>query len=282
MIIWLASYPKSGNTWLRSLLSSYYFSEDGNFDFNLLKEIDSYPSAFYFKKYKDNFSSPVSTSKYWIAEQENINKDKKTRFFKTHNAMVKINGHSFTDKSNTLGAIHIVRDPRNIITSLANHYSIEKEEAFDFMITENKGIIQKVEDRYLGFNAICSWNFHEKSWSDCKQFPVMTIKYEDLQNQILKTFEKVIAFISGLTNSKESFNFDKAKRTIQSCSFKNLSKLEDEKGFDEAVINKRNNNKVKFFNLGIDSRYQNLLTKDLIDKANLKFRDNLIKYGYEL
>ena len=281
MIIWLASYPKSGNTWLRSLLASYYFSDDGIFDFDLLKKIDAYPSVAYFKKYKDNFSNPVSTSRYWISEQENINKDNKLRFFKTHNAMVKINGNSFTNENNTLAAIHIVRDPRNVITSIANHFLISQEEAYDFLITENKGIIQKINNRYLGFNALCSWKFHEKSWSECNKFPVLTIKYEELQKEVLKTFEKVINFILNITKSKNSFNLDKAKKSIESCDFEKLSKLESEKGFDEAVINQANNKKIKFFNLGIKNNFQNLLKKELIDKANISFRDQLKKYQYE-
>ena len=281
MIIWLASYPKSGNTWLRSLLASYFFSDDGTFDFDLLKKIDAYPSVAYFKKYKDNFSDPASTSRYWISEQENINKDNKLRFFKTHNAMVKINGNSFTNENNTLAAIHIVRDPRNVITSIANHFLISQEEAFDFLITENKGIIQKVNNRYLGFNALCSWKFHEKSWSECNKFPVLTIKYEDFQKEVLKTFEKVINFISNVTKSKNSFNLDKAKKSIESCNFDKLSKLENEKGFDEAVMNQANNKKIKFFNLGIKNNFQNLLKKELIDKANISFRDQLKKYKYE-
>ena len=281
MIIWLASYPKSGNTWLRSLLASYYFSDDGIFDFDLLKKIDAYPSVAYFKKYKDNFSNPVSTSRYWISEQENINKDNKLRFFKTHNAMVKINGNSFTNENNTLAAIHIVRDPRNVITSIANHFLISQEEAFDFLMTENKGIIQKINNRYLGFNALCSWKFHEKSWSECNKFPVLTIKYEDLQKEVLKTFEKVINFILNITKSKNSFNLDKAKKSIESCDFEKLSKLESEKGFDEAVMNQANNKKIKFFNLGIKNNFQNLLKKELIDKANISFRDQLKKYQYE-
>ena len=281
MIIWLASYPKSGNTWLRSLLASYYFSDDGTFDFDLLKKIDAYPSVAYFKKYKDNFSNPVSTSRYWISEQENINKDNKLRFFKTHNAMVKINGNSFTNENNTLAAIHIVRDPRNVITSIANHFLISQEEAYDFLITENKGIIQKINNRYLGFNALCSWKFHEKSWSECNKFPVLTIKYEDLQKEVLKTFEKVINFILNITKSKNSFNLDKAKKSIESCDFEKLSKLESEKGFDEAVMNQANNKKIKFFNLGIKNNFQNLLKKELIDKANISFRDQLKKYQYE-
>ena len=281
MIIWLASYPKSGNTWLRSLLASYYFSDDGTFDFDLLKKIDAYPSVAYFKKYKDNFSNPVSTSRYWISEQENINKDNKLRFFKTHNAMVKINGNSFTNENNTLAAIHIVRDPRNVITSIANHFLISQEEAFDFLMTENKGIIQKINNRYLGFNALCSWKFHEKSWSECNKFPVLTIKYEDFQKEVLKTFEKVINFILHITKSKNSFNLDKAKKSIESCDFEKLSKLENENGFDEAVINQANNKKIKFFNLGIKNNFQNLLKKELIDKANISFRDQLKKYKYE-
>ena len=281
MIIWLASYPKSGNTWLRSLLASYFFSDDGTFDFDLLKKIDAYPSVAYFKKYKDNFSDPDSTSRYWISEQENINKDNKVRFFKTHNAMVKINGNSFTNENNTLAAIHIVRDPRNVITSIANHFLISQEEAFDFLITENKGLIQKVNNRYLGFNALCSWKLHEKSWSECNKFPVLTIKYEDFQKEVLKTFEKVINFISNVTKSKNSFNLDKAKKSVESCNFEKLSKLENEKGFDEAVMNQANNKKIKFFNLGIKNNFQNLLKKELIDKANISFRDQLKKYKYE-
>ena len=58
MIIWLASYPKSGNTWLRSLLATYFFSNDGEFNFELLNKIDAYPGSRYFEKYDDSFSTP--------------------------------------------------------------------------------------------------------------------------------------------------------------------------------------------------------------------------------
>ena len=60
MIIWLASYPKSGNTWLRSLIANYYFSETGDFNFELLEKIDSFPSNKYFRKYLDKFKTKVS------------------------------------------------------------------------------------------------------------------------------------------------------------------------------------------------------------------------------
>ena len=143
MIIWLSSYPKSGNTWLRSLLASYYFSKEGDFNFNLLKYIDQFPSYNYFKNYDKTFLNPTDTAEFWIEEQKKINSNNKIKFFKTHNALCKINNYSFTDSKNTLAAIYIIRDPRNVITSLANHYEINADQAFEFMTTDQKGITQK-------------------------------------------------------------------------------------------------------------------------------------------
>ena len=61
-----------------------------------------------------------------LKEQEKINQSSNITFLKTHNAVCKINGNRFTNSENTLGAIYIVRDPRNVITSLAHHYQISK------------------------------------------------------------------------------------------------------------------------------------------------------------
>ena len=281
MIIWLSSYPKSGNTWLRSLLSSYFFTNDGSFNFNILKNIDQFPSAPYFSKYKDLFLKPESTSKFWIKEQININKDKKLRFFKTHNAMCKIDGNSFTDINNTLGAIYIVRDPRKIVSSLSNHYQISTKEAFEFMNTEKKAIIQKIENRYLGFNALFTWQFHVNSWTSCKKFPVLTIKYEELENETFSTFKKVFEFIKRISKMNISFDKDKAKKTIKSCQFERMQNLESKNGFSEAMSNKKTNEKIKFFNLGNKNKYQDLLDKDLINLINLKYQKQLKNFFYE-
>ena len=280
MIIWIASYPKSGNTWLRSLLSTYYFTKDGNFNFQILNNIKSFPSSSYFEKYSDNFSEPESTAKYWISEQRSINLDKRIKFLKTHNALCKIDGHSFTDENNSIGAIHIVRDPRNVLTSLSNHYQIKKSDALEFMLQERKAIVEKKDNRYLGFNPLFSWSIHEKSWSECNKFPVLTIRYEDLQLETFVTFKKVISFISKLTNKKNSFKREKAKKTISSCEFNKLKKLENEVGFNESISSKLTGEKIKFFNLGKDNDYKKLLEKDLIEKMNFLFKEQIKKYEY--
>ena len=281
MIIWLASYPKSGNTWLRSLLASYYFSKDGDFNFSLLKNIDQFPSYDHFKNYNKIFTNPTDTTEFWLEEQEKINSDNKIKLFKTHNALCKINGNSFTNSKNTLGAIYVVRDPRNVITSLANHYEINLDQAFEFMTTEQKGIIQKKGNSYVGFVALFSWIFHQASWINNKLFPTLVIRYEDLQNETFVTFSKVINFIDNLSKSKHHFNTEKAKKSIQSCDFEKLKKLEINEGFNESPISKKDNSRINFFKLGKDNNYKKLLNKDLITKMNLKFKDEIKKYNYE-
>lgn len=281
MIIWIASYPKSGNTWLRSLISSYFFTDDGFFDFKLLKNIPSYPSPPFFEKYPDKFDKPEATAKYWIPEQERINKNNnKLIFLKTHNALCKINGYSFTDTKNSLGAVHIIRDPRNVISSISNHYQIDLDEALKFMKTPNKAIFVKKDERYLGFNALFSWSSNNKSWSECQKFPILTIKYEDLERETFETFKKVFEFIKKVSKLKEDFNQKKAEMAIKNCNFEKLQKLEKEKGFYEAVSKKNSSEKIKFFNLGNNNNYKDLLNRNLIDEINLFYKDELKKYNY--
>ena len=160
MIIWIASYPKSGNTWLRSLLASYFYSKNGEFDFKLLEKIKLFPRVEDFMNDKDEYKTLESTSNNWINKQTEINKDRKIKFLKTHNAICKINGNSFTDSKNSLGGIYIVRDPRNVITSLANHYQIDINEALEFMHNDKRYIYKKVGTRYLAFSPLFSWSQH--------------------------------------------------------------------------------------------------------------------------
>ena len=281
MIIWIASYPKSGNTWLRALLASYYFTNEGSFSLSLLDKIDAFPSDKFFKEYNDQFSKVEDTCKYWLKEQEKINKKNKITFLKTHSAICKINGNSFTNKENSIGAIYIVRDPRNVITSISNHYQISIEDAFQFMKDEKRGIINKKDGRYLGFQAVWSWSINQKTWVENNLFPVLVIKYEDLLNETYNTFRKVIEFINKISNSSKTFNKSKGKNSIKNTSFEKLQRMENDHGFAEAMNKKGTNKKIKFFNLGQKNNYKNLLSQDLIIKMNEFYKEELIKFNYE-
>ena len=281
MIIWIASYPKSGNTWLRALMSSYYYTNDGNFKFDLLENIDSFPSEKYFKNYPDKFLNPEDTSKYWIAEQTKINKKNKMTFLKTHMAICKVSDNSFTNEQNSLAGIYIIRDPRNVITSLSNHYQLSLDKAYEFMKNEKQAIYVKKNDRYLGFQLLWSWSTNLKSWIENKRFPILVIKYEDLMDQTFVTFKKVIDFINNITQNKVSFNKERAKNSIKNTSFRNLQKLEKEHGFAEALKEKGSEKKIKFFNLGQENNYKKLLPADLINEMNKYYKKELVQFNYE-
>ena len=83
MIFWIASYPKSGNTWVRSMISSYYYSNNGVFNQKLLSKIGQFPQEKYFYDYEYDKTKVGDNSRFWIKAQEKINKDKELKFFKT-------------------------------------------------------------------------------------------------------------------------------------------------------------------------------------------------------
>ena len=79
MIIWLSSYPKSGNTWVRSLISSILYSEDGTHTFNNMNKIKQYPLRDQFKNLISNFHDINQIKKNWILSQDEINLDHKIK-----------------------------------------------------------------------------------------------------------------------------------------------------------------------------------------------------------
>lgn len=281
MIIWLASYPKSGNTWLRALLSSYFFSDTNEFNFKLLGKIDSFPSVRYFSNFNDNFLNSTDTAKYWIKAQSIINKQKKgIKFFKTHSALYKINNYSFTNEENSLGAIQIVRDPRNVITSICNHYQLTYDDALTFMKNKKKAIYSKTNGRYLAFQPILSWSLNYKSWSKNENIKTLLIKYENLEQETFLTFKNILIFIKKITNSELLIDDLKIKKCIKNCSFETLEKLEKENGFNEAPKKKNSQERLKFFNLGKKNRWKDILEKNISDEIEKEFNKEMIELGY--
>lgn len=282
MIFWIASYPKSGNTWIRSLLSAYYFSEKGFFEEKLLTKIDQFPQKKYFKNFEFDKTKVDSTSKFWIKAQDKLNEDKKFKFFKTHNILGSINGNQFTNKNNSIGAIYIIRDPRNIITSLKNHYEITNENALNFMMNENKFIYDSnINNDYSEFQFIGSWQKNYKSWIYQKNFPVKVIKYEDLHDKTFEVFKELIKFIDNIIRNKNKFNKKKAINSIKSSSFEKLKNLEERKGFSESVLSKDKNKKISFFYLGPKNNWKDIFTTNYQKKINMIFNSNLKELDYK-
>ena len=284
MIFWIASYPKSGNTWLRSLISAYYYSDDGIFNDSLLKQIDQFPTTRYFSSFEYDNKKVGNTCKFWIPAQKKINADKKLRFFKTHNVFGKLNDYDFTNSENSIGCLYVIRDPRNIFTSIKNHYQLDDDQAIKW-ITSEKNFIYDVhnfdECGYSDFQFISSWNMNYKSWKIQKKIPIKFIKYEDMVDQTYAIFFDVIKFINKTTNNGEKINKTKLKNVLKSTSFEVLKKTEIDKGFTEAVPTRENKNKkIPFFNLGPKNDWKKILDEDLKVKLDKIFEKELKELHY--
>ena len=279
MIIWIASYPKSGNTWLRSIISALVYSKDGIFTFDKLSKIDQFPEKKFFKDLVKNFRDFDEIKKNWIAAQDKINLDEKIKFFKTHQGNFKIGNDHFTNNQNTQAVIYIVRDPRNLVTSISNHYSLSLNEACKFLTSpELMGNGKSWEEKEDGiFNFLGKWNDHYKSWTNNTK-NLLLLRYEDLINEPKKELEKIIFFLNKYVNFDT--NDIKIDNILESTNFKNLKKMEQEGSFTENVIKKETGSNVNFFNLGPKNIWQNSLDKKIIKKIEDNFKDEMKEIGY--
>ncbi len=282
MIIWLSSYPKNGNTWLRALISAYYYSDDGLFlgDRNL-QNIQQFPVKKSLEGFNFDPSKPGESAKYWIPAQEKLNMDKKLRFLKTHSALVKLGQNDFTNKKNTLGCIYIVRDPRNVLDSMSRHFQIDHDKALSVMQDEKNFTydFKKIND-YSDYQFISSWEKNYQSWKNNRLIPIKFLKYEDLLKETFFVFKEVVEFIDMLINNKSGFNREKAKNAVKSTSFENLKKIEENNGFSESIIARKDKKKIPFFHLGPKNEWQKNFDNKFIEKINNIFQKNLDELNY--
>ena len=282
MIIWLASYPKSGNTYVRAFLSAYYFSENGQFDFSQISNIDQFPHE---KFFKEKVNSISEASKQWLPIQKEINKDKKIRFFKTHSFLGNYQNNEFTSPETTLGAVYIVRDPRNVLTSLKNHYSFDDDKALE-MITDKSRSLMSNNGSHASLNFISSWAENYISWFKDGRFRRLFIKYEDLITNKYETFRDIIVFTNTLMNKVEGVNKSKLQKAIETTNFNVLKKKEISETFDGSESTFKNwrkfhsENKNLFFNLGPENDWKRILEKKISSQIENSFDQEMKRLGY--
>tara|TARA_B100002051_G_scaffold112239_1_gene106837 strand:+ start:1033 stop:1866 length:834 start_codon:yes stop_codon:yes gene_type:complete len=276
MIIWLASYPKSGNTWVRYFLKSYFNSPDKKL--TLKREINdnfhsiTFPDIVLLNEMKIDYLNFHNITKNWIPMQDYINLNNKTNFLKTHNAMCTINNHPFTNTNNTLGAIYIVRDPRDVVASYAHHNNVSHEEIVESMINSQHGEYPEEKGKHFFISITGSWSDHYNSWKTYKGRKIIIIKYEDLVLKTNETFSKIIKYLNDI--NKTVFDEKKIKFSIEQTNFQNLRKLEEKEGFAE---------KGKggfFFRKGKIGSWKDELNKDLVKIIEEKFRKEMLELEY--
>ena len=297
-IFWLSSYPKSGNTLLRSILIPLFFTNDGIFDLKMISKIVQfeeeklvYENRNIFKNDLEKIKNLNVFYKYIIELQKknilNFNEDFK--FFKSHSGNFGIAGHNFTKEENIRGYIYLVRDPRDVCISWSKHMGITIDESITFMTNDFASLRWNdssknpdfFNDKIQPAQLLSSWDKHVISWVDVKwTVPRLIIKYEDLVYKKKLVLDNIISFFQ----TNYGFKFDnldiKKLNIIKSTSFNKLKKEEKVSGFKE----KSNKNNNGFFSVGEKNQWEKMLSKKQIDRINnnTSFRKIMNRFNYEI
>lgn len=234
-IYWLASYPKSGNTWFRIVLS------------NLLNKTEEMTNL-------DNINTgAIASSRAWIDNVLGFNSASLTHqeldsllpdvytyqhqhatdigYHKIHNA------YTYLDKQNKIplipasschGVIYIIRNPLDVAISLANHNSCSVDAAINMMGAQQHAYSGSIiEQAHQIRHRLCSWSEHVESWQNAPKLNLLTIRYEDMKTDPLDTFSRAMRFLT------ISFTEDAIRRAIDNASMEKLKHIEKTKGFKE-------------------------------------------------
>ena len=229
MIIWLASYPNSGNDFLRSLLSSYIFSKDGSYNEDVIQNIDEFPNNSLFEKLGIDTNNVDEMNKNYINSQKILNKKDSIMFLKTFSCFVHTDKFKFTDRHNTLGVIYIVRDPRNIVFPFSQSFHLSEDQSLQNLLI--KTYLGKESQSYCT-TYLSSWKDHYNSWKVFTRFnKYLLVKYEDLMKDTEKTFLNILKFIAHLGRVKFTLDETKFKNALKTTELKKLNENDSKKPY---------------------------------------------------
>jgi hypothetical protein len=238
-LIWLASYPKSGNTWLRAFLSNLTFQEDKAIDINNMTPKFRANDKVLIEKYADIEPSELTDEELLslrpkVYAQHSINSPN-FPFIKIHDAYFMTNEQEPIVPSNfTFAVVYLIRNPLDIAASLAHHQQKPIDEIIDFM-ADDHAVINKEKSYYHSQTPeiLLSWSKHVESWVN-SGLNILVVRYEDMHEKTFETFSKISKFL------KLDFLDSDIQRAIEFSDFQNLKEQEAKNGFIDKNMNAPN------------------------------------------
>lgn len=286
--IWLASYPKSGNTWMRILTANLSVSHDQPVDINDL------PSGGASARFAFDYIVLIDSGLLAHDEIDNLRprayatvaRDRfeegsrrldapPARFVKVHDAytMNAAGEPLLAGAQGAHGAIVIVRDPRDIAPSLANHSNISIDEAIAWMNDDNMAYCKATNRLHTQLRQkLHGWSAHVASWLDQRDIPIHLVRYEDLHNDTAGVLRRILAFV-GFSAPDEALS-----RAVAFSAFDRLQQKERQSGFVEAP----RSNGIKFFRRGEVGSWRNELTPRQVASIESHHERMMLRLGYEL
>lgn len=290
-IFWISSYPKSGNTLVRAILTGLFFSDDGKVEFEDMRHIGLFETTRRLNFIKSinkndfyNLGDLKILSKYWQKIQ--INQELKIAsgfgFLKTHSCLVSIKNNYFTNSNITKGYIYVIRDPRDLSISWAKHSNYSIDQSIDFLCNNlsvlkwiNKSKYSMMPKNIYPLQFVSSWNEHVKSWTENDiKVPKLILKYEDLIASKEIIVRQIIEFFNEKFGIKINNIESKLKNILKTTSFNHMKNTETKNGFDEAMP------WTNFFREGKKDQWKDVLNKQQQSKITKAFEEHMNKFNY--
>ena len=271
-IVWLASFPRSGNTWLRAFLHNYLRDRGEPYDINRLQDFSLIECDA--RWYRGLDPRPVvELGKEEVAALRSKAPAAMTRaspdsvFVKTHNALIEDRGHLLIDPALTAGAIYVVRNPLDVVLSYGAHFGVSLDDAIAAMTHEGTQSIANQENHV--YEVFGSWDQNVRSWTAQASPAVLVLRYEDMQAAPEAAFGRVAGFL-GLHSDA-----DRLDRAIRHSSFDMLRQQEERRGFRERSLKSP-----RFFREGRVGQWRERLTQAQIDALVAACRPQMERFGY--
>ncbi|MCB9948559.1 MAG: sulfotransferase domain-containing protein [Rhodospirillaceae bacterium] len=270
-ILWLASYPKSGNTWVRAFLANLFANPDQPVHVNQLRNFafGDHQGAYYAQaagRPFDQLSDEEINRLRPLVQRQIATARRDTVFVKTHNAFTLCDGVPTILPEASAGVVYVIRNPLDLCVSYAHHYGIPIDTAIEALASPFNRI---VTERATAFQVLGGWSDHVKSWLEPPPMPHHTMRYEDMLAQPAKAFGRLVTF---LKLPKNKARLDKA---IRFSSFKVLSGQERQDGFVE-----RSAQADRFFREGRAGGWRSVLTPDQAGRIVEQHRETMDRFGY--
>ena len=258
-ILWLASYPKSGNTWMRAFIENYLQNLPHPVDINQLigrstaeARADRYQPFIEAGKKTTDLSTEEICAIRPLVQAEIARQATGTVFVKTHNFLGEYKGFPLHHSPVTSGAIYLVRNPLDVAVSTANYFDYPLDDAIAFMAEDMTGTPNEVANVP---QVISSWSAHVQSWTANPEDRILVLRYEDMLANPLKEFRKVTGFL-GLSKDP-----NRLKKAIRFSSFDQLKAQEKKRGFAE-----RHENARSFFRRGRQNQWRDKLSDEQVQR----------------
>jgi hypothetical protein len=270
-ILWLASYPKSGNTWLRAFLANLLADRPEPLPLSALPAYcDDEARPERFTALAGRPSSQLSLAEI-CALRPRVHAALAagvdgTVLVKTHNCAGAYDVHPLHDPNVTAGAIYVVRNPLDVVVSMTHHFGLSVDAAIDWLASDDAAT---ANDELFVSQVLGSWTTHVASWTAAARPADLVLRYEDLLQRPLEQFARV-ARLLGLGGDAQ-----RVARAIRHASFDTLAALERRDGFVEASPRSGG-----FFRRGQARQWHGTLNPAQIERVTATHRDQMQRWGY--